>query len=173
MSDDVDRNAWCTPQDIVDALASLWGAPDLDPCSNERSIVHALTRYALPDDGLSLPWYGKVYCNPPYSDPGPWVRRCLRHAQQTTIGAPNESIACIIDDPSTKWWQSAIWRRDEDGVAVPLASAVLFPDRRVKFIPPPGAKVSSMSRPVALPYWGPHAKAFALAFAHLGKVVRL
>lgn len=171
--DSVDRNSWCSPQEIADCIAAFWGAPDLDPCSNDRSIIHALTRYCLPDDGLTLPWHGRVYCNPPYSDPGPWVQRCLRHAQQTTIGLPNESIACIIADPSTKWWQSAIWRKDEDGETVMLADAVCFPDHRVKFIPPPGAKVSSMTRPVALPYWGPHAKRFAACFAPLGKVVLL
>lgn len=173
MASEVDRNTWCTPQEIADCIAKMWGAPDLDPCSNERSIIHAATRYVLPQDGLALPWHGKVYCNPPYSDPGPWMRRCRSHACQTTFVDSNEAIACIIADPSTKWWQSAIWRKNESGEVVMLANAVCFPDHRVKFIPPPGAKVSSMTRPVALPYWGPNVDAFDAAFASLGKVVKL
>jgi hypothetical protein len=160
---DIDRNSWCSPQEIADCIAAFWGTPDLDPCSNERSIVHALTRYALPQDGLSLPWTGRVYCNPPYSDPGPWVRKCAAHGANG-----GETIACIIADPSTKWWTGAIWRTD-----VALADAVCFPDHRVKFIPPPGANVSSMSRPVALPYWGQNKLGFARAFGSLGKVVLL
>lgn len=148
----------------MDCIATLWGAPDTDPCSNERSIVHAPLRYQLPQDGLSLPWLGRVYCNPPYSDPGPWVEKCMAHAQASGDGV----IACVIADPSTRWWRKAIWRPSE-----PLASAVCFPDHRIRFLPPPGANVSSMSRPVALPYWGPDAPGFARAFSPLGKVVLL
>lgn len=38
-----------------------------------------------------------VFLNPPYSDPGPWLRRAWKHAGP---------IVCLVkSDHSTEWWQ--------------------------------------------------------------------
>jgi hypothetical protein len=36
--------------------------------------------YTMADDGLSQPWFGRVWMNPPYSKPEPWVDRFIEHA---------------------------------------------------------------------------------------------
>lgn len=68
---------WYTPKHIFDALGVEF---DLDPCSPvEGSLVPAKQRYSLPFDGLTAPWFGLVWMNPPYSKPSPWVNKWLEH----------------------------------------------------------------------------------------------
>jgi phage N-6-adenine-methyltransferase len=61
---------WTTPKELLEPLYSVFGAFDLDPCSptsNKRTApVKARAYYTEADDGLSLPWFGTVYMNPPY-----------------------------------------------------------------------------------------------------------
>ena len=60
---------WCTPPKYVNAIKRFWnGKIDLDPCSNEYSVVKAEVEYRLPEhDGLKENWdYPTVYVNPPY-----------------------------------------------------------------------------------------------------------
>lgn len=160
---DDNRDSWCTPQEVVDCLVRFaeeceTGVIDTDPCSNSRSIVPARTRYTIADDGLSKPWRGLVFVNPPYSDPTPWMLRCAT----AHIDNGRHVIACIKADPSVKWW-SHVW----------TAKAICFPDHRIDFTPPPGVESSSNNFASALPYWGSKTNAFERCFAPLGKVIRL
>lgn len=68
---------WCTPQ----WLAEIIGPVDTDPCGNEWSMVKSEYSYRGKDhhDGLTMPWPGSVFVNPPYSDPTPWSRRWAEH----------------------------------------------------------------------------------------------
>lgn len=61
---------WGTPSDIVERARNVMGSIDLDPCSSTdfNEVVKAKTYYSLDDrneDGLKLPWFGNVFCNPP------------------------------------------------------------------------------------------------------------
>jgi len=54
---------WLTPPEIVAALGKF----DLDPCSPiNRPWPTAEKHYTIEDDGLFLPWFGRVWMNPPY-----------------------------------------------------------------------------------------------------------
>ncbi len=156
--DDGNRDSWCTPREVVDALLRMWpDGPDLDPCSNSRSIVPAKMRWDIGDDGLAREWFGNVYVNPPFSRGGAeaFFSRCRVPPCYAVVG-------CCICDPSVGWFKH-VWRAD----------AVCFPDHRVGFVPPPGVTDPGFNRPVALPYWGPHDDDFAAAFRELGRVVFL
>lgn len=92
---DIDStDAQCTPRDLAHDL----GRFSLDPCASPRSHVQADTRYMLErgQDGLSLPWFGLVWCNGPYSDPLPWCRRLAAH--------DGPWVALWKLDPTTRWF---------------------------------------------------------------------
>ncbi len=133
---EIDRDTWCTPQWITDAL----GEVDLDPCANERSHVQAGStfRLDLDQDGLELaPTVGhdwRVFLNPPYSDVPPW------------IAAYGHTRFCFLLklDPSTKWFAALLER----------AEIVLIPKlTRVQFEAPEGVpdnKTGAVQFPHAL-----------------------
>ncbi len=80
-----ETHIWLTPQWLLRAL----GRFDLDPCAAPlpRPWDTADTHYTAPlDDGLSLPWFGRVWLNPPYGDEaGAWLQRMTRHRRGTAL----------------------------------------------------------------------------------------
>lgn len=49
--------------------------------------------------GLEALWPDKTYCNPPYSDPAPWIAHAIRAAK-----AGRRVVLLTRVDPSTEWW---------------------------------------------------------------------
>jgi phage N-6-adenine-methyltransferase len=91
---------WSTPRELFDRLNAQHGPFDLDPCatSDNAQCVRFFTRA---DDGLSQPWTGRVFLNPPYGrDMGRWMAKALE-ASQTTA----ELVLCLVPARTdTKWW---------------------------------------------------------------------
>ena len=105
---------WLTPRWIVDSL----GRFDLDPCGAPD---HALAdRTYLPErgeDGLSLPWSGRVWLNPPYGKlMAPFIERLSEHGRGTAL---------LFARTETNLFFDFIW---------PTASAVLFLKGRLSFL---------------------------------------
>lgn len=104
---------WLTPPELVKAL----GPFDLDPCApTVRPWETATTHYSRLDDGLALPWSGRVWLNPPYSrDAVAWLRRMAEHG---------DGIALTFARTETAWFFKTIWDR---------ATACLFLRGRIHF----------------------------------------
>ena len=69
---------WLTPPHILRALGEF----DLDPCASlDRPWDTAKNHYTVEDDGLAQPWFGRVWCNPPYG-PGmdKWLNKLANHS---------------------------------------------------------------------------------------------
>ena len=62
-------NEWYTPPRYVEAARELMGGIDLDPasCAEANLTIQATAFYSIEDDGLSQPWRGRVWLNPPWS----------------------------------------------------------------------------------------------------------
>ena len=103
-----------TPPHIFAALGLTF---DLDPCAAPRhDYVPAINKYVLPADGLSLPWHGKIWLNPPYGrNMGAWLRRLASH---------KNGIAFVFARTDTRWWHET----------VATADIVCFVRGRVNFV---------------------------------------
>jgi len=107
---------WYTPAWIFEELGLEF---DLDPASPHDfdSLVPAKTKYTVFDDGLSKPWFGCVWLNPPYGKSTPfWIRRMIGH---------NNGIALVFSRTDAAWCQEAMQ----------ACRSMLFLSGRIAFIP--------------------------------------
>ena len=60
---------------------------DLDVCAPPGGIpwIPAKRYYTQADDGLVQPWEGRVWMNPPYSGPTPWVAKFIAHRKGVSL----------------------------------------------------------------------------------------
>ena len=60
---------------------------DLDVAAPPGGVdwVPASRFYTIEDDGLSRPWHGRVWMNPPYSQATPWVQRFIDHGHGVAL----------------------------------------------------------------------------------------
>lgn len=107
------NDEWLTPPEIIRAL----GAFDLDPCAPaRRPWPMAASHYSQADDGLTRPWFGRVWCNPPYGrEAGKWLDRCAEHG---------DAIALIFARTETDDFFRHVWSR---------ADGLLFLQGRLHF----------------------------------------
>lgn len=74
-----------TPTWIFDALGETF---DLDPASPPLGVsrVPVATVWTKDDDGLTQPWHGFVWCNPPFSHSKAWADRFMIHGDGIWLG---------------------------------------------------------------------------------------
>lgn len=127
-----DRQRLLTPAYVLEPIRKLLGGIDLDPCTEADNPTGARAFYALPDDGLSLPWNGRnVFCNPPYGEARlQWIRRCVEFSSvpfsaiaHYTPFARRPSILLIPAATETMPAQ----------IALRACSSVLFVQARLRF----------------------------------------
>ncbi len=171
------HDSWCSPIWIAELLRKLWpDGIDTDPCTNACSLIAARITYdgsSFELDGLKQPWSGRVYCNPPYSDPGPWYERAALHAAKGC-----EVVLLVNVTTTTKAWRrcrprqpAVTWREELDLVrggmtTCPRAAAVAFFDKRIAFLDA-GVPIKSNEYEQMALYWGPLAERFREVFAEV------
>lgn len=148
-------DVWLTPPEIIKAL----GPFDLDPCAapEPRPWPTADRHYVEAEDGLSLPWNGRVWCNPPY---GPraalWLAKLADHGRGTAL---------VFARTETAAWHAHVW---------PRASGILFLAGRLHFHHPDGQRAAfNGGAPSALIAYGSDDLAKLEASGIAGALVRL
>lgn len=109
MSDAGKRNDYATAPELWRPLSNAVNGFDLDPAAGTEETPIATNRYTPDDDGLSQPWYGTVWLNPPFDAKIEWFRRLVRHYQNGDI---ERAVAIAPVDTSTEWFQRWFSRAD-------------------------------------------------------------
>jgi phage N-6-adenine-methyltransferase len=101
--------AWLTPKGLLSALYRVFRF-DLDPCSPRKDgPVKARVRFTPDDDGLSLPWHGTVFVNPPYGRTiGNWIAKARSEFEQ---GHAKRVVLLIPARTDTSYWHQHIENR--------------------------------------------------------------
>lgn len=116
-------------------LEHQFGLFDLDPCCRVET-AKAPRFYTEREDGLSQPWHGAVFLNPPYNKPGPWLKKA---GAEIVARRARIVVALLPVRTDTKWFHEAV---------LPLAK-LQFIKGRIKWIgwkgtPIPNPKDPSM-----------------------------
>lgn len=102
------------------ALAAEFGPFDLDPCATAEN-AKCTRYYTMADDGLSQPWTGRIWLNPPYGRTiGGWMAKARAEAANGNA----ERVVCLVPaKPDTRWWRES----------APAAALVRFWPGRIAF----------------------------------------
>lgn len=145
------HDEWLTPPEILTALGEF----DLDPCSPvARPWDTAREHLSVQHDGLSRPWFGRVWLNPPFGrEAVKWLRKLVQHGN---------GIALIPARTETAMFYECVWK---------VADAVCFMKGRPHFHYVDGRRAAANSgAPICLIAYGKN-NVLALNRARLGKVV--
>ena len=129
-ADDVPKTSddYYTPKWIFEALGLEFDTDPAQPIGG-CSWIPVKRYYTILDDGLAQEWVGRVWCNPPYSQPYKWINKFIDHGNGIMLVTFAKSKAF------QRLWEEC------DGIAVPPI--------HMKFMTP-GGNEKGIFMPVAL-----------------------
>lgn len=154
-----------TPVEILEAARDVLGAFDLDPasCPEAQENVRAARYFTQDEDGLTRPWYGRVWLNPPYgktngrSNQEAWSQRLVSEYQ---AGHVTGAILLVKAALGYKWFEELFsdW-------------PVCFVRSRLSFILESGDDDGQSKQGTALFYFGDDFAKFAQVFRAIGRII--
>lgn len=150
-----------TPEEIVNLVKDVLGEIDLDPasCDFAQEIIGAGKYFTEEDDGLTKPWFGNVFLNPPYQMP----------AIKTFTGKliselPNIKSAILLtnNNTDTLWFYGCAQR----------AKLICFTKGRINFYKADKEKTYPTNGQ-AFFYFGPDEERFFSVFKDVGLIVKV
>jgi ParB family chromosome partitioning protein len=156
------ENEWYTPSEYIELARSVMGSIDLDPASSEfaNRDVSATKYFTRDDDGLTQPWTGNVWLNPPYSQPT-IAHFADKMVEEWSRGEVTGAIVLTHNYTDTVWFQKL----------ASFADSICFTKGRVRFVSPSG-DLASPTQGQAFFYFGNNADEFSRVFNEHGFVVR-
>lgn len=157
------ENEWYTPDEYLESARIVLGGIDLDPASSElaNKTVKAKAIYTQKDNGLEKPWQGKVWMNPPYSQPE-IALFSEKLASEWRNGNVQSAIALTHNYTDTQWFHCL----------ASACSAICFTRGRIGFVSPEG-KTAAPTQGQAFFYFGDDPAAFHDEFSKHGFVVEV
>lgn len=135
------ENEWYTPLVYIEAARQVMGKIALDPATSEfgQKRIKATSYYTKEDDGLKQSWHGRIWLNPPYSQPliAQFIKKTV---DEYTAGNITEGIILTHNYTDTEWFhqleaiaallcftKGRIKYEKEDGtIAAPTQGACFF-----------------------------------------------
>ena len=157
---DYDGDEWYTPAEYIEAARRIMGSIDLDPasCDEAQEVVKAAYYYTKQDDGLAMPWFGRVWLNPPYSTP--LIRQFVtKLIEEHNAGNITEAVILTNNSSDTAWFHDLLCRYP-----------ACFTRGRVQFWRA-DHETFGARQGQTLFYLGENITAFRNAFARFGQVV--
>ena len=163
-------NEWYTPAKYIEAARTVMGAIDLDPASCEvaNQVVKAAQYYSEKQDGLTQPWHGRIWLNPPYgkinnrSTIDLWIRKLISAYQSREV---EQAILLTTCDSDNQWFQ-LLWNY-----------LICFTNHNVHFFKPINGVIRKDSRSTQMfgtvfTYIGPNEQAFIDTFRQFGTIAK-
>lgn len=99
---------WETPPDLFRSLDEEFHFT-LDAASSDANALCA-RHYTLEDDGLTQPWTGAVWCNPPYGrEVGKWVKK----GSDAAASGEATVVMLLPARTDTRWFHDYIYNKAE------------------------------------------------------------
>jgi len=158
------ENEWYTPFEYIKAARAVMGWIDLDPASCEmaNSIIQATVYYSLGDDGLTQEWHGRVWMNPPYSQPE--IKHfCHKLRDHVSGGEVSQAVVLVNNATETGWYHALL----------EVAAAVCLIKGRVKFIDQYGNPDGAPLQGQTVLYMGEYVEKFSEEFEQFGRVLHV
>lgn len=136
------RNDWATPPEIFGPLEAEFGPFDLDPAATPAN-AKVKAFYTIEDNGLSKPWKGRVWLNPPY---GRGIADWMQKAHYEVHEGSADVVVCLLPARTdTAWWHDWVQGKAE----------VRFLRGRIRFIGPTGMRMAAAPFPSVIVIYEP------------------
>lgn len=169
-------NEHYTPPGLLDLVREVFGQDiDLDPCScaAANTLVRARRYYTEADDGLTLPWEGTVFVNPPGNKRRlPTGERASQAAYWWAHLSSRFADHFAVTQAAFQIFNLELLRHAQGwDVKQPLDYAVVFFRRRIEYYRQEDGRLvpgEQPPHPSALVYLGPHTGRFREVFEREG-----
>jgi phage N-6-adenine-methyltransferase len=155
------ENEWYTPIEHIEAVQDVLNGIDLDPASSKiaQETIKAGNFFTIEDDGLSKEWNGKIWLNPPYTQPD--IKNfVVKLVEEFTSGNVTEAILLTHNYTDTSWFHTA----------ASVCNSICFTRGRIAFINPDGKKAAP-TQGQAFFYYGINTDKFHEVFSKFGLVL--
>ena len=158
INQDSGNTEWYTPKEIIEAARKCLGRIDLDPfsCDIANKAVKATDIYTKEDDGFEQQWFGKVWCNHPFSREN--NKRIAMKAVNEYHGNNCEIVMITFAATSEAWFKPLLYRPQ------------CYLHGRTNYYDQNGNKVNGVTKGSVVTYFGNDVESFYQAFKHLGTI---
>jgi len=155
------ENEWYTPKKYIEAAKDVMGDIDVDPASSEiaNQTVGAKIYYTIQNDGLTKSWAGRVWMNPPYSQPL-IVRFSETFVKKYKDGEIKEGCVLVNNATDTVWLQ----------MMLEICNKICFIKGRIRFIDIKGEATGAPLQGQLILYFGKNIQKFNRKFSKFGIV---
>ena len=157
------ENEWYTPPEYISAAKKVMGGIDLDPATSPQAnqVIGASQIMTVDDDGLAQDWNGKVWLNPPYSQPA-IHQFCEKTVAEWDTGRIDQAIVLTHNYTDTRWFH----------ILTKSCAAICFTRGRIGFVSTSGEKAAP-TQGQAFFYFGSNADRFIEQFQEFGFIAHV